>query len=82
MHSEAKDRLYINMCASYASMPYCSLLKNIHHPARGLVGHSNCGLMTMTEAGDLGKIQGMWLNKSGIVNIVPLELISKIWRVT
>jgi hypothetical protein len=49
---------------------------------RGLIGHSNCGSTTMTEVGNLGNIKGMWLNESGIANIVPLELLSKLWRIT
>jgi hypothetical protein len=36
----------------------------------------------MNEVGNLGKIEGMWLNEGGIANIVPLEVISKIWRIT
>ncbi len=35
----------------------------------------------MMEMGQLGKIQGMWVNKSGIANIVLLEVILKIWRI-
>lgn len=54
-----RDHLYINTCASYASTPYRSLLGNVHRPSRGLVGYSNCSSMTMTEMGQLGKIQGM-----------------------
>ena len=76
------NHLYIDTCASYASTPYRSLLKNVQESDRGLVGHSNCGSTTMTTVGDLGSIQGMWLNESGITNIIPLDLISKIWRVT
>ena len=74
--------LYIDTCTSYARMPYRSLLENIHRPKRGLMGHSNCGLTMMMEMGELGKIQGTWVNKSGIANIVLLKLISKIWRIT
>jgi len=76
------NHLYIDTCASYASTPYRSLFKNMQESDRGLVGHSNCGLTTMTTVGDLGNIRGMWLNESGIANIVPLDLISKIWRIT
>ena len=36
----------------------------------------------MTEMSQLGKTQGMWVNKTRIANIVPLEVISKIWRIT
>ena len=76
------NHLYIDTCASYASTPHRYLLKDIKEANRGLVGHSNCGSTTMTEVGDLGNIKGMWLNKSGIANIVPLELISKLWWIT
>ena len=57
------------------STPYQGLLENVQEASQRLVGHSNCGLMMMTEAGDLGKIRGMWLNESGIANIVPLKII-------
>jgi hypothetical protein len=76
------DHLYIDTCASYASTPYRELLDNVHKVERGLVGHSNCGSTTMNEVGSLGKLEGMWLNEGGIANIVPLEMISKIWRIT
>ena len=76
------NHLYIDTCASYASTPHRYLLENIKEADRGLIGHSNCGSTTMTEVGDLGNIKEMWLNKSGIANIVLLELISKIWRIT
>jgi hypothetical protein len=76
------NHLYIDTCASYASTPYRSLLKNVQESDRDLVGHSNCGSTTMTTVGDLGNIRGMCLNESGVANIVPLDLISKIWRIT
>ena len=76
------SHLYIDTCASYASTPYRSLLNDVHEVSRGLVGHSNCGSTTMNEVGNLGKIEGMWLNEGGIANIVPLEVISKIWWIT
>ena len=69
------NHLYIDTCASYASTPYQSLLEDVHEVCRGLVGHSNCGSTTMNEVGKLGKINGMWVNEGGIVNIVPLEVI-------
>jgi hypothetical protein len=77
-----QNHLYIDTCASYASTPYRSLLEDVHEVRRGLVGHSNCGSTTMNEMGNLGKIEGMWVNEGGIANIVPLEVISKIWRTT
>ncbi len=46
------------------------------------MGHSNCGSATMTEQGNLGRVGNIWLNKSGITNITPLEQLAKIWRVT
>jgi hypothetical protein len=36
----------------------------------------------MNEVGSLGKLDGMLLNEGGIANIVPLKMISKIWRIT
>ncbi len=74
--------LYIDTCASYASTPYRELLDNVREVDRGLIGHSNYGSTTMNEVGSLGKIDGMWLNEGSIANIVPLEMISKIWRIT
>ena len=76
------NHLYIDTCASYASTPYRNLLEDIREVRRGLVGHSNCGSTTMNEVGNLGKIEGMWVNEGEIANIVPLEMISKIWRIT
>ena len=76
------NHLYIDTCASYASTPYRNLLSDVHEVNRGLIGHSNCGSTTMNEVGNLGKIEGMWLNEGGIANIVPLDIISKIWRIT
>ncbi len=74
--------LYIDTCASYASTPYRDILKDVRKVSRGLVGHSNCRSTTMDEIGNLGKLEGMWVNEGGIANIVPLEAISKIWRIT
>jgi hypothetical protein len=76
------NHLYIDTCASYASTPHRHLLKDVKEAGWGLIDHSNCGSTTMTEIGNLGKIKGMWLNESGIANMVPLELISKLWRIT
>ena len=76
------NHLYIDTCASYASTPYRELLQNVRETERGLIGHSNCGSTTMTHLGDVGRIRGMWLNESGIANIVPLEDLAKIWRIT
>jgi len=36
----------------------------------------------MNEIGNLGKLEGMWINEGGIANIVPLEAIARIWRIT
>ncbi len=76
------DHLYIDTCASYASTPYRELLDNVREVDRGLVRHSNCGSTSMNEVGSLGKLDGMLLNEGGIANIVPLKMISKIWRIT
>jgi hypothetical protein len=46
--------LYIDMCASYASTPYCEHLGNIKVQECGLVGHSNGGLCGMETTGDMG----------------------------
>ena len=35
--------VFIDTCASYASMPNKSLLENVKLQERGLVGHSNAG---------------------------------------
>ena len=77
------NHLYIDTCASYgyASTSYRDLLKDVHEVRRGLVGHSNCGSTTMNEMGNLGKLEGMWVSEGGIANIVPLEMISKIWPI-
>ena len=74
--------LYIDTCASYTSLPYRQILKDVHEVSRGLVGHSNCGSTTMNEIGNLGKLEGMWINEGGIANIIPLEAIARIWRIT
>ena len=36
----------------------------------------------MTHVGAVRCISKMWLNKSGIANIIPLKALAKIWRVT
>jgi hypothetical protein len=49
---------------------------------QGLVGHSNGGLCGMDTAGELRAIKHMWLNKDGVVTIIPLNLFEKIWPAT
>jgi hypothetical protein len=65
----------MNTCASYTSTPYCEHLGNMEVQERGLVGHSNAGLCGMDTAGDMGAIKQMWLNKGGVVAIVPLKVL-------
>jgi hypothetical protein len=73
---------YIDTCASCASTPYANLLKNIKHDNCGLIGHSNAGLVSMDSTGDLGAIEGMWLNKGEVATIIPLKQLKKLWQVT
>jgi hypothetical protein len=75
------DHLYINTCATYASMPYTHLLDILRKQMRGLCGHTNSGLTTMDEAGNLGAIKKMWLNKGGVASVIPLKILQKIWPV-
>jgi hypothetical protein len=77
----SKYHLYINMCASYVSTPYCKHLGNVEVQEHGLMGHSNTGLCGMDTTGDMGAIKQMWLKKGGFVTIV-LKVLKKIWPVT
>ncbi len=74
----SKYHLYIDTCASYASTPYCKHLGNLEVQEPGLVGHSNVGSCGMDTARDMGPIKLMWLNKGGVVAIVPLKVLEKI----
>ncbi len=40
--------VYIDTCASYASMPYPQLLRHLMTQAQGLIGYSNVGLCGMS----------------------------------
>jgi hypothetical protein len=75
------DHLYIDTCASYPSMPYAHLLDNLMKQLHGLRGHTNSGSTAMDMAGNLGAIKKMWLNKCGVVSIVPLKVLKMIWPI-
>ncbi len=75
------DHLYIDTCATYASMPYAHLLDNLRKQMCGLCGHTNSGSTTMNEAGNLGAIKKMWLNEGGVASVIPLKILEKIWPV-
>ncbi len=72
------NHLYIDTCVIYPSTPYAELLANLKKQLRGLLGHTNSGSMRMDEAGKLGMIKQMWLNKGGVASIVPLKILEKI----
>jgi hypothetical protein len=55
--------MYINTCASYASIPYPHLLKNLKKEERTLMGHSNMGSGGMDMSGKMGAVEQMWLMK-------------------
>ncbi len=74
--------VYINTCASYASTLYPHLLKNLKKEERALVGHSNMGSGGMEMSGELGSVKQMWLNEGGVVTIIPLKVLEKIWPVS
>ena len=78
----SKHHVYINTCLSYSSTLYPNLLENMKKQVQGLVGHSNGGLCGMDTAGELRAIKHMWLNKDGVVTIIPLNLFEKIWPAT
>jgi hypothetical protein len=76
------SHLYIDTCASYASMPYHHLLDNMKAQEQGIVGHSNYGSATMGKTRNLGLIDKIWLNEGEIASIVPLEVMAKLCRIT
>ncbi len=76
------DHLYIDMCATYASTPYAHLLENLKKQLWGLCGHTNSGSSTMDEAGTLGAVKKMWLNKGGLASVILLKILEKIWPVS
>jgi hypothetical protein len=73
--------MYIDTCASYASTPYAHLLTNLKKQARGLVGHSNAGLCSMSSSGEIEALKNVWLNKGGVATILPLKELEKLWHV-
>jgi hypothetical protein len=78
----SKYHLYIITCTSYGSSPYREHLGNVEVQERGLVGHSNTGSCGMYTTRDIGAIKLMWLNIVGVVAIVPLKVLEKIWPIT
>jgi hypothetical protein len=77
-----KYHLYIDTCASYESTPYHEQLGNVEVQECGIVGHSNAELCGMDTTRDMVAIKQMWLNKGGVVAIVPLKVLKKIGPVT
>jgi hypothetical protein len=71
--------VYIDTCASYASTPYPHLLKNPKKDKCALVGHSNMGSGEIEMSGEMGAVEQMWLNEGGVVSIIPLKVLEKIW---
>jgi hypothetical protein len=76
------NHLYVDTCASYASTPYPELLISIEKRGNGLVGHSNAGSTVMGESGSLEGLKNVWVNESGIANIIPFSELIKMCRVT
>ena len=70
------------MCASYTSTPYPHLLANLKKEKRGLIGHSNARSCGMDSNGEMGALRQMWLNNGGVVTIILLKQLEKLWRVT
>ena len=75
--------MYIDTCASYTSIPYTHLLANLKKQARGLAGHSNAGLCSMSSSGEMemGALKKVWLNKGSVAAILPLKELEKLWHV-
>jgi hypothetical protein len=72
------EHMYIDTCASYASTPYAHLLTNLTKQARGLVGHSNAGLCSMSSSGEIGALKKVWPNKGCVTTILPLNELEKL----
>jgi hypothetical protein len=49
---------------------------------RGLIGHSNAGLCRMDLSGLLGVLKQVWLNKGGVVTIILLKQLKKLFPMT
>ena len=73
--------MYIDTCTSYTSTLYAHLFTNVKKQARGLMGHSNTGLCSMSSSGEMGALKKVWLNKSGVATILPLKEPEKLWHV-
>ncbi|KAL7503385.1 hypothetical protein ACHAXN_001183 [Cyclotella atomus] len=58
-----KNHLYVDTCATYASTPYPEILTGISQQGSGLIGHGNAGSVLMDQAGSLGAISEVWVNK-------------------
>ncbi|KAL3810038.1 hypothetical protein ACHAXA_000207 [Cyclostephanos tholiformis] len=76
------DHIYIDTCASYASMPYKEILTNLQKQLRGLCGHTNSGSTVMDQAGALGAVKKVWLNEGGVASVIPLKVLEEIWPVS
>ncbi len=55
------DHLYIDTCATYASMPYAHLPNNLRKQMRGLCGHTNSGSTTMN-----GQSRQLWSHQEDV----------------
>ena len=69
---------YIDTCASYSSTPYPELLLNLKKQARGLIGHSNAESFGMDSSSLLRALEQVWLNKDGVMTIIPLKQLEKL----
>ncbi len=47
----------------------------------GLIGHSNTGTWGSDIAREMGAVKQLWLSKGGVVIIIPLKVLKKIWPV-
>ena len=73
--------MYIDTCTSYTSTLYAHLFTNVKKQARGLMGHSNTGLCSMSSSGEMGALKKVWLNEGGVAIILPLKELEKLWHV-
>ena len=73
--------MYIDTCTSYTSTLYAHLFTNVKKQARGLMGHSNTGLCSMSSSGEMGALKKVWLNKGGMATILPLKGLEKMWHI-
>jgi hypothetical protein len=73
---------YIDTCATFASTPYPHFLMNLKKEEHALMGHSNMGSGGMEMSGEMGAVDQIWLKEGGVVTIIPLKVLEKIWPVT